>query len=90
MCLSVMLILFCRLNNADKKKNKIFASLKKNERDKKKLLDTVLKQLRSLVNGSTQHVQGWLTGENVIRSILCHVNTTQKDLVECDKHSVSY
>jgi single-stranded DNA-specific DHH superfamily exonuclease len=53
-----MLILFCRLNNADKKKNKIFASLKKNERDKKKLLDTVLKQLRSLVNGSTQHVQG--------------------------------
>jgi hypothetical protein len=53
-----MLILFCRLNNADKKKNTIFASLKKNERDKKKLLDTVLKQLRGLVNGSTQHVQG--------------------------------
>ena len=54
----VALSLLEKLNNADKKKNKIFASLKKNERDKKKLLDTVLKQLRSLVNGSTQHVQG--------------------------------
>ncbi|XP_025094033.1 exocyst complex component 6B-like isoform X3 [Pomacea canaliculata] len=42
-----------KLNNADKKKNNLFASLKKNERDKKKLVDTVLKQLRVLENGVT-------------------------------------
>lgn len=42
-----------KLNNADKKKNNLFSSLKKNERDKKKLLDTVLKQLRGLDNGPT-------------------------------------
>jgi len=46
------------LNNADKKKNNLFASLKKNERDKKKLLDTVLKQLRGLVNGTAPQFQG--------------------------------
>ncbi|XP_070210357.1 exocyst complex component 6B-like [Littorina saxatilis] len=42
-----------KLNNADKKKNNLFTSLKKNERDKKKLVDTVLKQLRGLENGTT-------------------------------------
>lgn len=47
-----------KLNNADKKKNNLFQSLKKNERDKKKLLDTVLKQLRGLVNGTAPQVQG--------------------------------
>lgn len=41
-----------RLNNADKKKNNLFTSLKKNERDKKKLIDTVLKQLKTLENGT--------------------------------------
>jgi hypothetical protein len=35
-----------RLREADKKT--IFSVLKKNERDKKKLLETVLKQLRQL------------------------------------------
>lgn len=45
----------CRLNNADKKKNNLFAWKGKNERDKKKLLDTVLKQLRGLVNGTAPH-----------------------------------
>ncbi|XP_076438800.1 exocyst complex component 6B-like [Babylonia areolata] len=42
-----------KLNNADKKKNNLFASLKKNERDKKKLVDTVLKQLRALETSNT-------------------------------------
>lgn len=37
-----------KIKEADKKKN-LFASLKKNERDKKKLIDTVSKQLRQLV-----------------------------------------
>ncbi|BFZ02390.1 hypothetical protein BsWGS_05429 [Bradybaena similaris] len=41
-----------KLNNADKKKNNLFTSLKKNERDKKKLIDTVLKQLKVLENGT--------------------------------------
>ncbi|XP_064604031.1 exocyst complex component 6B-like [Liolophura sinensis] len=44
-----------KLNNADKKKNNLFAWKGKNERDKKKLLDTVLKQLRGLVNGTAPH-----------------------------------
>lgn len=42
-----------KLNSADKKRNSLFTSLKKNERDKKKLVDTVLKQLRGLENGTT-------------------------------------
>ncbi|CAG2212646.1 EXOC6 [Mytilus edulis] len=54
----VALSLLEKLHNADKKKNTIFGSLNKKERDKKKLLDTVLKQLRGLVNGSTQQIQG--------------------------------
>ncbi|XP_059159349.1 exocyst complex component 6B-like isoform X2 [Physella acuta] len=41
-----------KLNNGDKKKNNLFASLKKNERDKKKLIETVLKQLKILENGA--------------------------------------
>ncbi|CAL1545201.1 unnamed protein product [Lymnaea stagnalis] len=40
-----------KLNNGDKKKNNLFTSLKKNERDKKKLIETVLKQLKVLENG---------------------------------------
>ena len=39
-----------RLNNAERRKNNLFSALKRNERDKKKLVDTVLKQLRQLVN----------------------------------------
>ncbi|XP_011412112.2 exocyst complex component 6B isoform X2 [Magallana gigas] len=41
-----------KLNNTDNKKKNLFAALKKGERDKKKLIDTVLKQLRGLVNGT--------------------------------------
>lgn len=37
-----------KLRESDKKKN-LFISLKKNERDKKKLIDTVAKQLKQLV-----------------------------------------
>lgn len=44
--------LYSRLNNTDNKKKNLFAALKKGERDKKKLIDTVLKQLRGLVNGT--------------------------------------
>ena len=46
-----MLILIYRLTASERKKKNVFANLKKNERDKKKLQETVLKQLRSLVNG---------------------------------------
>ncbi|CAH1783134.1 unnamed protein product, partial [Owenia fusiformis] len=49
---STAIALLEKMKDADKKKN-LFASLKKNERDKKKLLDTVLKQLRGLMNGAT-------------------------------------
>jgi hypothetical protein len=42
------------LSNSEKKKTKVFVSLKKNEREKKKLQETVLKQLKGLVNGQTQ------------------------------------
>ncbi|KAK3587474.1 hypothetical protein CHS0354_003611 [Potamilus streckersoni] len=51
----VVINLLEKLNNADKKKGNVFQSLKKNERDKKKLLETVLKQLRGLVNGTTSN-----------------------------------
>ncbi|XP_075072247.1 exocyst complex component 6 isoform X3 [Mixophyes fleayi] len=37
------------------KKNNIFAQFRKNDRDRQKLIDTVVKQLRSLVNGMSQH-----------------------------------
>ncbi|XP_060593248.1 exocyst complex component 6B-like isoform X2 [Ruditapes philippinarum] len=43
-----------KLSNSEKKKTKVFVSLKKNEREKKKLQETVLKQLKGLVNGQTQ------------------------------------
>ncbi|MEQ2257042.1 Exocyst complex component 6 [Ilyodon furcidens] len=33
------------------KKNNIFSQFRKNDRDKQKLIETVVKQLRSLVNG---------------------------------------
>lgn len=48
----MMWTLHFRLNNTDNKKKNLFTALKKNERDKKKLIDTVLKQLRGLVNGT--------------------------------------
>ncbi|KAJ1141594.1 hypothetical protein NDU88_007922 [Pleurodeles waltl] len=37
------------------KKNTIFAQFRKNDRDKQKLIETVVKQLRGLVNGMSQH-----------------------------------
>ncbi|XP_026132919.1 exocyst complex component 6-like isoform X3 [Carassius auratus] len=37
------------------KKNNIFTQFRKNDRDKQKLIETVVKQLRSLVNGMSQH-----------------------------------
>uniref|UniRef100_A0A8C3LEN4 Exocyst complex component n=1 Tax=Chrysolophus pictus TaxID=9089 RepID=A0A8C3LEN4_CHRPC len=40
---------------ASSKKNNIFAQFRKNDRDKQKLIETVVKQLRSLVNGMSQH-----------------------------------
>ncbi|XP_061491512.1 exocyst complex component 6 isoform X3 [Rhineura floridana] len=39
----------------DAKKNNIFAQFRKNDRDKQKLIDTVVRQLRGLVNGMSQH-----------------------------------
>lgn len=48
----IMSLLCYRLNNTDNKKKNLFTTLKKTERDKKKLIDTVLKQLRGLVNGT--------------------------------------
>ena len=44
--------MFARLKEGDKKKNNLFMTFKRNERDKKKLLETVLKQLRQLSNNS--------------------------------------
>ncbi|XP_071827649.1 exocyst complex component 6-like isoform X2 [Apostichopus japonicus] len=41
------IILLEKMRDADKKKN-LFTTFKKNERDRKKLMDTVLKQLRAL------------------------------------------
>ena len=46
------ILLLEKMNSADRKKINLFAALKKDERDKKKLLDTVLKQLRGLNAGS--------------------------------------
>nr|XP_034994020.1 exocyst complex component 6 isoform X2 [Zootoca vivipara] len=39
----------------DVKKNNIFAQFRKNDRDKQKLIETVVRQLRGLVNGMSQH-----------------------------------
>ncbi|XP_074641580.1 exocyst complex component 6B-like isoform X2 [Tubulanus polymorphus] len=41
-----------KLKDADKRKNNLFTYLKKNEKDRKRLLETVLKQLRGLQNGT--------------------------------------
>nr|KAF6424847.1 exocyst complex component 6 [Molossus molossus] len=38
------------------KKNNIFAQFRKNDRDKQKLIETVMKQLRSLVNGGNRQI----------------------------------
>ncbi|XP_052772007.1 exocyst complex component 6B-like isoform X2 [Mya arenaria] len=40
-----------KLSNSEKKKGKVFSSLSKNDRDKKKLQEDVLKKLRGLMNG---------------------------------------
>ncbi|ELT98261.1 hypothetical protein CAPTEDRAFT_168993 [Capitella teleta] len=45
------ILLLEKMRDLDKKKSNLLASFKRNERDRKKLLDTVLKQLRQLVNG---------------------------------------
>ncbi|XP_041042038.1 exocyst complex component 6B isoform X4 [Carcharodon carcharias] len=37
------------------RKNNVFAQFRKNERDKQKLIDTVAKQLRSLINSMSHH-----------------------------------
>lgn len=39
-----------RMRDADKKKSSILSTLKKNERERKKLLETILKQLHQLAN----------------------------------------
>lgn len=49
------IIVLEKLKDADRRKNNLFSSLRKNERDKKKVVDTVLKQLHQLVN--EQHLQ---------------------------------
>ncbi|XP_072281151.1 exocyst complex component 6 isoform X3 [Pyxicephalus adspersus] len=51
---STALILLEKMKDINKKNN-IFAQFRKNDRDRQKLIDTVVKQLRSLVNGMSQH-----------------------------------
>ncbi|XP_018414197.1 PREDICTED: exocyst complex component 6 isoform X4 [Nanorana parkeri] len=51
---SIALVLLEKMKDINKKNN-IFAQFRKNDRDKQKLIDTVVKQLRSLVNGMSQH-----------------------------------
>ncbi|XP_044153863.1 exocyst complex component 6 isoform X1 [Bufo gargarizans] len=51
---STALILLEKMKDMNKKNN-IFAQFRKNDRDRQKLIDTVVKQLRSLVNGMSQH-----------------------------------
>ncbi|XP_069756643.1 exocyst complex component 6-like isoform X5 [Narcine bancroftii] len=51
---STALILLEKMKDANKK-NIIFSQFRKNDRDKQKLIETVVKQLRSLVNGMSQH-----------------------------------
>ncbi|XP_075697119.1 exocyst complex component 6 isoform X1 [Rhinoderma darwinii] len=50
---STALILLEKMKDMNKKNN-IFAQFRKNDRDRQKLIDTVVKQLRSLVNGMSQ------------------------------------
>ncbi|XP_043568420.1 exocyst complex component 6-like isoform X4 [Chiloscyllium plagiosum] len=55
---STALILLEKIDRGMKetnKKNNIFSQFRKNDRDKQKLIETVVKQLRSLVNGMAQH-----------------------------------
>ncbi|XP_041065737.1 exocyst complex component 6-like isoform X6 [Carcharodon carcharias] len=51
---STALILLEKMKDTNKKNN-IFSQFRKNDRDKQKLMETVVKQLRSLVNGMAQH-----------------------------------
>lgn len=51
---STALILLEKMKDTNKK-NIIFSQFRKNDRDKQKLIETVVKQLRSLVNGMSQH-----------------------------------
>ncbi|KAG8435201.1 hypothetical protein GDO86_013225 [Hymenochirus boettgeri] len=51
---STALILLEKMKESNKKNN-IFSQFRKNDRDKQKLIETVVKQLRSLVNGMSQH-----------------------------------
>ncbi|XP_072883574.1 exocyst complex component 6-like isoform X3 [Hemitrygon akajei] len=51
---STALILLEKMKDTSKK-NIIFSQFRKNDRDKQKLIETVVKQLRSLVNGMSQH-----------------------------------
>ncbi|XP_063291193.1 exocyst complex component 6 isoform X2 [Pelobates fuscus] len=51
---STALILLEKMKEGNKRNN-IFAQFRRNDRDKQKLLDTVVKQLRSLVIGMSQH-----------------------------------
>lgn len=48
----ILIYIFFRLKESDKKT--MFSVLKKSERDKKKLLETVLKQLRQLAQTTQQ------------------------------------
>lgn len=52
LCILKTYIFFFRLKESDKKT--VFSVLKKSERDKKKLLETVLKQLRQLAQTTQQ------------------------------------
>jgi len=58
------ILLLEKMNSADRKKINLFAALKKDERDKKKLLDTVLKQLRGLNAGNGPGAGGASSGHN--------------------------
>ncbi|XP_053548392.1 exocyst complex component 6 isoform X1 [Bombina bombina] len=51
---STALILLEKMKDSNKKNN-IFSQFRKNDRDKQKLIETVVKQLRILVNGMSQH-----------------------------------
>uniref|UniRef100_A0A8C5MR18 Exocyst complex component n=1 Tax=Leptobrachium leishanense TaxID=445787 RepID=A0A8C5MR18_9ANUR len=51
---STALILLEKMKESNKKNN-IFAQFRRNDRDKQKLLDAVVKQLRSLVTGMSQY-----------------------------------
>ncbi|XP_053306060.1 exocyst complex component 6 isoform X3 [Spea bombifrons] len=51
---STALILLEKIKESNKR-NTIFAQFRRNDRDKQKLVDTVVKQLRNLVTGMSQH-----------------------------------